>query len=177
MYTGIVAAFETPEALLHALRELRRRGYRRLDAFTPHPVKGIEEAMGLRRSMLTWYVFPVGIFGAAFAYLVQLYCNAYDSPLNVGGRPLNSAPAFIPITFESGVLAASLGGCFVFLLLTGLPRLYTPVADVDGFERASIDRFFAGVDDRDPQFDVDELDRLLRDLGAVSVGRARRRPR
>src|SRR5262249_53577773 len=130
--TGIVAEFETAEALLHALHELHRRGYRRLDAFTPYPVKGMEEAMGLRRSPLCWIVFPIAIVGAGLAYLVQLFCNAYDYPINVGGRPLNSAPAFIPITFESGVLAASLGGCFVFLLLTGLPQLHAPVADVPG---------------------------------------------
>src|SRR5262249_50082049 len=158
--------FESAEGLLHAVRELRRRGYEKLDAFTPYPVKGLEQALGLQRSRITWIVFPIGMAGAAFGYLVQLFCHAYDYPINGGGRPLNSAPAFIPITFESGVLAASVGGCFVFLLLTGLPQLYAPVADIPGFERASMDRFFAGVDDRDPRFDAGELDRLLRELGA-----------
>jgi hypothetical protein len=177
MHTGLLAELRTADELLHAVRELRRRGYQRLDAFTPYPVKGLEEAIGLRRSLLPWIVFPIAMAGAGLGYLIQLFCNAYDYPLNVGGRPLNSAPAFIPITFESGVLAASLGGVFVFLLLTGLPRLHAPVDDVEGFQRASVDTFWVGVDDRDPRFDVDELTRLLHDLGAISVGRARERRR
>jgi hypothetical protein len=113
--------------------------------------------------------------GTALAFLIQLFCNAFDYPINVGGRPLNSAPAFIPITFETGVLTAALTGVFVFLLLCGLPQLHAPVADVDGFERASIDRFWVGVDDRDRMFDAEEIGRILRDLGALSVGHARRR--
>jgi hypothetical protein len=177
MHTGLLAELRTPDELLHAVRELRRMGYERLDAFTPYPVAGLQEAIGLRRSLLNWIVLPIGILGAGLGYLVQLFCNAYDYPLDVGGRPLNSVPAFIPITFESGVLAASLGGVFVFLVLTGLPRLHAPVDDVDGFERASIDTFWVGVDDRDPRFDAEELARLLYGLGAISVGRARERRR
>ncbi len=177
MYTGLVAAFDTPEALLHAIHELRRRGFRRLDAFTPYPVKGLERALDLRRSSLNRMVFPVAMAGAALAYLIQLWCNGYDYPINVGGRPLHSAPAFIPITFESGVLAASLGGFFVLFLLTGLPLLHAPVADVEGFERASIDRFFVGLDDRDPLVTTGEPERALRDLGALSVSPVRRRRR
>jgi hypothetical protein len=177
MHTGLLAELRTPEDLLHAVHELRRHGYRRLDAFTPYPVKGLEEAVGIRRSLLAWIVFPIAVAGAGLGYLIQLFCNAIDYPLNVGGRPLNSVPAFIPITFETGVLAASLGGVFVFLLLTGLPRLHAPVDDVEGFQRASIDTFWVGVDDRDPRFDAEELTRLFHDLGAVSVGRARERRR
>jgi hypothetical protein len=177
MRTGLLAEFGTPEEMLHAIHDLRGRGYRRLDAFTPYPVPGVERALDLRRSPLTWIVFPIAMLGAGLAYLVQLWCNAYDYPINVGGRPLHSAPAFIPITFESGVLVASLAGVFLFLLLSGLPRLYAPVADVEGFERASIDRFWVGVDDRDPQFLAGELERELRELGALSVGVARTRSR
>jgi hypothetical protein len=175
MHTGVVAEFGTPEEMLRALRELRRRGYERLDAFMPYPVKGVEDAAGTPRSPLTWMVFPVAMAGTAFGFLVQLYCNAFDYPINVGGRPLNSAPAFIPITFETGVLTASLAGVFIFLILCNLPQLYAPVADVAGFERATIDRFWVGVDDRDRRFDAEEIGRLLKDLGAISVGYARRR--
>ena len=177
MRTGLLASFDTPEALLRAVRELRRRGYRRMDAFTPYPVEGLEQALGLSRSPLPKIVFPVAMTGAALAYLVQLWCNAYDYPINVGGRPLHSAPAFIPITFESGVLVSSLAGVFVFLILASLPRLHAPVDDVEGFERASLDRFWVAVDDRDPHFSAVELELELRELGALSVGHARVRPR
>ena len=175
MRYGILASFGTPEELVRAAHALRGRGYRRLDAFTPYPVKGLEEALGMRRSPLPKMVFPVAMAGAGLAYLIQLWCNGFDYPINVGGRPLNSAPAFIPITFETGVLLSALGGVFLFLLLTGLPRLHAPVADVDGFERASIDRFVLGVDDTDPQYSEAELDRELRALGALSIGHARAR--
>jgi hypothetical protein len=175
MRTGMLAAFGSPEELLHAVRELKKRGYQRLDAFTPYPVKGLEQALGLGRSPLNRMVFPFALAGAALAYLIQYWCNGIDYPINVGGRPLQSAPAFIPITFESTVLAASLAGVFIFLVLARLPQLYAPVDDVEGFERASIDRFFVAVDDRDPRFDAADLDRELRALGALSVGFARRR--
>jgi hypothetical protein len=175
MHTGIVAEVSGPEELIHVVGELRRRGYRKLDAFTPYPIKGLEQALGLTRSRINFIVFPIAIAGAGLAYLVEWWCNAVDYPLNVGGRPLNSVPAFIPITFEMGVLAASLGGFVVFFILCGLPQLYAPVFDVEGFDRASIDRFWVGIDDRDPMFNAEALEHDLRALGALQVGRARKR--
>jgi hypothetical protein len=177
MRTGMLAEFRTPEELLGAVHELRRRGFRRLDAFTPYPVKGLEQALALPRSRINWMVFPVAMAGAAFAYLAQWYCNAFDYPINVGGRPLNSAPAFIPIVFETGVLVASFTGFFLFLVLSGLPDVYSPLSDVEGFERASIDTFWVGVDERDPAFNQVELERAFAELHARSVGRARARTR
>jgi hypothetical protein len=177
MVTGTLAELGTPEEMLRVIGELRRRGYRRLDAFSPYPVPGAERALGLRRSPLTWIVFPIAMAGAGLAILIQLYCNAYDYPINVGGRPLRSLPAFIPITFETGVLVAALAAILVFLFLSGLPELYSPLFDVEGFASASIDRFWVGVDERDPMFDAGEVERLLRLLGALSVHRAQRRPR
>jgi hypothetical protein len=172
MRTGLVAEFRTPEEMLHALRGLRARGYTELDAFTPYPVKGAAEALGLGRSKLNWIVFALGISGAGSAYLLEWYCNAYDYPINVGGRPLHSAPAFIPISFEMGVLAAALGGLFLFFLSAGLPELSSPVFDVEGFERASIDRFWAFVDERDPSFYPERAERDLNELGALRVASA-----
>jgi hypothetical protein len=172
MRVGFLAEFGTPAEMLRAIGELRRRGYRRLDAFTPYPIKGAEQALGLSRSRLPWIVGPLAFGGAGLAYLIQLFCNAYDYPLNVGGRPLHSAPAFIPITFETGVLTAAIVGVVAFLLLSGLPELYSPLADVEGFERASRDRFWVGVDERDPRFDPVQVERDLRDLGPLRVARA-----
>ena len=173
MNTGTLAEFESPKELTRALDTLYERGYRFLDAFTPYPVPEATKILRLTRSRLGLALFPVGVAGAGFGYLVQWFCNAYDYPLNVGGRPLNSAPAFIPITFETFVLATSVVGFVSYLVITGLPRLYAPIFDVPGFNRASIDRFWIGIDDRDPGYDEAELERLLRDLGALSVRRAR----
>jgi hypothetical protein len=177
MRTGLLAEFGTADEMLRAVRDLRERGYRRLDAFSPYPVPGVEQALDLPRSPLNWIVFPIAVTGAGLAYLIQLFCNAWDYPLNVGGRPLHSAPAFIPITFETTVLTASVMGVLVFLFLSGLPELHSPVADVEGFWRASIDRFWVGVDDRDPRFDGAELTRVFNALGALSVGHAKTRGR
>jgi hypothetical protein len=101
---------------------------------------------------------------------VQWWCNAHNYPINVGGRPLNSAPAFIPITFESAVLAASLVGFFAMLALCGLPRLSHPVFEIAGFDRASVDRFWVGIDDSDPRFDEAVIGDLSR-LGALRCER------
>jgi hypothetical protein len=175
MRAGMLGEWPSPEALVGAAAALRRRGYRRLDAFTPYPVKGLEEALGLRRSRLGWIVFPLSLAGAGFGYLLQYWCNGVDYPLDVGGRPLNSAPAFIPITFEVTVLTAGLSALYVFLLLCRLPDLYSPVADAEGFARATTDGFWLGVDERDPSWNEVQIERDLRELGAVTVSRARGR--
>ena len=177
MRKGYVGEFRTSDELLHAVTELRRRGYRELDAFTPYPIKGLEQALGLPRSRIARMIFPLAIAGTGLGYLIQLWCNAFDYPLNVGGRPLDSAPAFIPITFEAGVLTAGLSGFYLLILLCRLPDLYSPLADVPGFERASIDTFWAGIDERDPSFNDVQIERDLRALGAITVARARERAR
>jgi hypothetical protein len=166
---GLVAEFETPDAVAHAIGELRRRGYREIDAFTPYPVKAIDRALGGGRSPINWLVLPVWLTAATGAYLVQWYCNAYSYPLDVGGRPPNSLPAFVPITFEMGVLAAALAALVLFFALAGLPALYHPVFTADGFERASHDRFFLGIDASDPTFDERDLVSELTRLGAAKV--------
>lgn len=177
MDTGLLAEFEDAEALLHAAKELEKRGYRGLDAFAPYPVKGLDEALGLPRSTLTWKVLPLAVLGAVTGYFVQWFCNGFDYPLNVGGRPLHSAPAWIPITFETTVLFASIFGVIIGLSLMGLPRLYRPLFDVPDFRRATMDRFFLGVDARDPSYSEVQAARDLRDLGAKTITVARRRER
>jgi len=171
-----MAEFDAPEPLARALVELRRRGYRRVDAFTPYPLKAIDDALGLERSPISWLLLPIWTVAAAGAYLVQWWCNAYDYPIDVGGRPPHSPPAFIPITFEMGILGAALGAILLFLVLAGLPELYHPVFSMEGFERASDDRFFLGVDARDPAFDASELIKELSKLGALRVRFSRTGP-
>jgi hypothetical protein len=110
------------------------------------------------------------VLGGGVGYLVQWWCNARAFPINVGGRPLHSVPAFIPITFESAVLAASLTGFFSMLALSELPRLNHPLFEVEGFDRASVDRFFIGVDQADPRFD----ERVREELTALGALRCER---
>lgn len=175
METGMLAELPSAEALLAAVHELRKRGYRRLDAFAPHTVKGLEEALSLPRSNINRMIFPFGMLGAALGYLVEQWCNGVDYPLNVGGRPLVSWPAFIPIAFEAGVLSAGLTGLLLFLLLSRLPRLYAPIFDAEGFERASVETYWVGIDDRDPMWSEAQAELDLKALGALHVARARRR--
>ncbi|APR75843.1 ABC-type Fe3+ transport system protein [Minicystis rosea] len=175
METGVLGEFEDPEALIRAIHELKRRGWQRMDAFTPYPVKGLDEALGLPRSTLNWRVLPFAILGAAGGYFIQWFCNAYDYPLNVGGRPPHSAPAFIPITFEMGVLAAAIFGVLIGFYLTELPRLYLPLFDAPGFTRATLDRFLVGIDAADPSFTRVQAESDLRELGAARVIVATRR--
>jgi hypothetical protein len=166
---ALLAEFDAPEPLLRAVEALRRQGYRHLDAFTPYPIKGLEKALAQRRSPINWLVLPFWITAAAAAYGIEWFCNGYSWPLNVGGKPPHSAPAFIPITFEMGVLGASLAGLVLLLILAGLPELYHPVFDVEGFERATLDRFFLGIDVRDPVFDEAALRGELGRLGAARI--------
>lgn len=164
-----MAEFESPDALLRAYEALRREGYTRLRTFTPFPVKGIIKQ--LPESMVPYVMLGAGLFGGAFAYILQWWCNGKDFPINVGGRPLHSAPSNIPITFETTVLFASLAGFFVMLGFSGLPRLYHPVFRVEGFERATIDRFWLGVDEADPRFGEGPLRESLLALGALRCER------
>ncbi|HLK36911.1 MAG TPA: DUF3341 domain-containing protein [Polyangiaceae bacterium] len=168
MRSGVVAEFDSADALERAYERLRDVGYTRLEAWSPYAVKGIVKR--LPPSFVPWLMLLAGLAGGALGYLVQWWCNGINFPIDVGGRPLHSAPAFIPITFESAVLASSVTGFFVMLGLCGLPRLHHPVFEVDGFERASVDRFWIGVDDADPRFDAD-LPEQLASMGALRCAR------
>jgi hypothetical protein len=153
MENALLAEYATPEALLAALRRLRELGYRRLDAFTPYPVRGAEDLLDLPRSPVPRWVLGFGLLGAGGAYFLQWWMNAYNYPIDVGGRPPHSAPAFVPITFEMGVLFAGLTAFIAVFVLGRLAAPHHPVFAVEGFERASIDRFWVGVDASDPRFD------------------------
>jgi hypothetical protein len=165
---GVVAEFDAPEGLERAVVRLRALGYTRLRSWTPYPVRGV--VTQLPESLVPWIMLAAGLAGASLGYLVQWWCNAHDFRLDVGGRPLHSIPSYIPIAFESGVLAACLAGFVAVLGLSGLPRLYHPVFEIEGFERASIDRFWIGVDARDPRFE-DGVREVLEASGALRCTR------
>jgi hypothetical protein len=164
MDRGLVAEFESADAIARAYVSLETDGFTRVTTYTPYPVNEIDARRP--RSRLPWLMLEAGLAGGALGYLVQWWCNGIDFPINVGGRPLQSAPAFIPITFESSVLAASVVGFVAFVATCGLPRVSHPIDAVDGFDRASVDRFWLGVDASDPRFG-DGLATRLRELGAL----------
>jgi hypothetical protein len=165
----MLAEFDTPEAIERAVDALRARGYVALEAYTPHPMPELEAKLGIRRSRTPRAVLAGGAFGAAFAFLLQYWLNGIDYPLNVGARPLLSAPAFIPITFETTVLFASLTAFVTWLIVTRLPRLDHPMLEVEGFARVSIDRFWLSLAASDPTFDAEQAAEHLRAAGALGV--------
>ncbi|HEY0839480.1 MAG TPA: DUF3341 domain-containing protein, partial [Vulgatibacter sp.] len=137
--------------------------------FTPFAVKEIFEVLEIPRSRVPLYCLCAGIAGGGYAYLIQFWMNGFDYALNVGGKPLGSVPAFIPPTFEGTVLLSSLMALFALLGFSGLPQVSSPIFTVDGFERASVDRFFLGLEAIDPAYDAELATRILHRHGALRV--------
>jgi hypothetical protein len=166
---AMMAEFPSGAALLAGIRALRDLGVSRFDAFTPYEVPGLQEMLGVRRSRLNWIALAIGLTFGGGAYLLQWWINVVDYPLNIGGRPYHSSPAFIPITFEMTVLFASAAALISAIVLGGLPRLWHPVFDVEGFERASIDRFWLAVGTGDTALDRERDTAALVTAGALRV--------
>ena len=166
---GLLAEFESPEALVHAAHCVHAQGYRRYDAYSPFPVEGLTEALGQRPTRLPLVVLIGGVLGGLGGYLLQYWSMAVNYPLNVGGRPLNSWPLFIPVTFECTVLGAALAAVVGMLALNGLPMPYHPLFHVERFALATRDRFFLCIEARDRKFDRAATARFLQSLQAREV--------
>lgn len=166
---GIMAEFDSPEALLAAANSARDAGYRNIDAYSPFPVDGLNAALGRPPSRLPALVLGCGLLGAVTGFLMQYYLSKFYYPINVGGRPLNSWPAFIPVTFELTVLFAAFGAVFGMLISNRLPMPYHPVFNVPEFSRSQRDRFFLCIEKADPRFDAAETPKFAARLGALSV--------
>jgi hypothetical protein len=169
MRLWILGEFETPHASLEAARSLRALGYRDLDLYSPFPLEGSDEVLGVGRSWIPLAVLVGGLVGALTAFWGMWFCNAYDFPINVGGRPAFAALAFIPITFEVAVLFAAFAAFLGVFVATGLPRLHHPVFEAEGFRRALIDRFWLSVAGAPGELDPAELRTRLQGLGAIHV--------
>ncbi len=163
----VLAEFPDERSLCAAARRLRALGHRRLDAYSPVPMHGVDDALGLRRTPVPIIALVGGVVGACTGYLMQWWMNAVDYPINVGNRPPHSPPANIPITFELGVLFASICIVVALIALAGLPRLYHPAFEVEAFRTASVDGLWlaAEVAPDDGQAIQDELHRM----GALQV--------
>lgn len=167
---GVVAEFESPEALLDALRRLRDAGFSRMEIYSPYAIDGAEEFVGRHGRALPPVVFAAGVAGALFGFGLQYYGMVIDYPLNIGGRPLNSWPAFSTTTFEMAALFMVVFGTLAFLWSCRLPRLYDPIFDAAGMERASQDRFLVRVETRHGTGDRERLERVLDACRPIGVG-------
>jgi len=166
---GVMGEFETAKHLLQAVAKVRDAGYRNMDAYAPFPVEGLSEAMGLRRSWVPLVTLLGGLTGGLTGFGFQYWVNVLAYPLNIAGRPLNSWPAFIPVTFELTILGASIFAVVGMLAMNKLPHPYHPVFNVARFGRASTDRFFICIEATDPKFSVTDSARFLQSLEAVHV--------
>ena len=166
---GITAEFDETDPIINAARQARQAGYTRMDSYTPMPVEGLSEASGYRNKQMPALMFMGGLLGCTAGYWMQWYANTQSYALNIGGRPYHTWPNFIVITFEATVLLTAFAGVFGMLALNGLPTLYHPMFGVDGFDRASQDRFFFTIEARDPSFDFDKTLAFMQSLGALRV--------
>jgi hypothetical protein len=163
MSTALLAEFETADGLVHAIEEMRRKGLTDLEGYTPYHNHDVEHALGIKRSLISKAMFVVGMSAVAGAYALQYFFNAYNYPLNDGGRPPHMSSAFVIVCFEMGVLLAGL-------------KLFDPIDEVPGFERATLDRWFLGIGTKNADIDaqLDEFEKELTSLGALKVSRPRR---
>lgn len=166
---GLIAEFTEPEPLTHAVRKAHQAGYRAMDAYSPFPVEGLAEEMGVRKTGIPPLVFLGGLAGAGGGFALQYFASVVHYPYDIGGKPFFSWPAFIPITFELMVLLAAFACFFGLLGLCGLPRPHHPIFNAKNFERASSDRFFLCIESSDRQFDPDRTRAFLESLGPVQV--------
>ena len=171
---GLIAEFDNPDDLLAAARRAYAEGYRKMDAYSPLPVHGLAEAIGFRRRELPLLVLLGGLAGCVGGFGLMYWISVIDYPLNVGGRPLNSWPAYIPITFETTVLAAALTAVFGMLALNGLPMPYHPVFNAPRFALASHNAFFLCIESSDPRFDLDRTKAFLTELHPKEVSEVAR---
>jgi hypothetical protein len=166
---GLLAEFDSPDTLVAAGRRAVQEGYRELDAYTPFPIEALHEALGFHRTRVPLIVLIGGIVGAVAGYGLQYWAATIAYPLNVGGRPYHSWPAFVPVTFETTVLFAALAAVLGMLALNRLPQPYHPVFNAPRFALASRDRFFLAIEARDPKFDLVATRRFLESFNPREV--------
>ena len=166
-FHGLVAEFVNERELLLAAREARRFGYTKMEAYSPFPVHGIDDALGVPRSKLGWIVLGIGLAGTASAILLQWWTGSVSYPLVIGGKPLFSLEFGMPVTFELTILFSAFAAVLGMFALNGLPKLYHPVFNYSNFGAATDDRFLLVVEANDPVFEPREAADLMKTLGAV----------
>jgi len=166
---GVTAEFSDPDALVAAATKARTEGYTAMDAYTPFPVHGLDEAIGFKETKVQWSIGIAGFAGLLLGIGMEAYVNLVDYPLNIGGRPLFSWPAFFPVMYECTILLAGLTALGSMLALNGLPRPNHPIFNAANFEQASQGKFFLCLESKDPMFSLDGTTAFLKGLGADNV--------
>ena len=166
---ALMAEFRSSKELVRAIREAREAGYTQLEAYTPYPIEEVWEELGHHRSWLPLIVLIGGIFGACFGFFLQYWVSVINYPMNIGGRPLNSWIAFIPVTFETTILFAAGAAVLGMFALNKLPMPYHPVFNVERFALASRDRYFLAIARWDPKFDRQATEEFLHRLAPQEV--------
>ena len=168
-FWGYLVQFENVDDAVDAAKAVHGEGYRRIDAYSPYPVHELWDAIGFHRTKLPMIVLAAGIVGALTGYGLQYWVSVIEYPINIGGRPFNSWPQFIPITFELTILFAAFSAVLGMLALNGLPRPHHPVFNAPNFKLASRDRFFVAIKADDPKFDREKTRQFLEGLGGKLV--------
>ncbi len=166
---GLLAEYETAADLYHACERVRDAGFGAWDAYSPFPVHGLEKAMGLRASLVPWIVLVMGFTGAALGFSLQYWSSVIEYPLIISAKPYNSYPAFVPVTFELGILLGSFGAVFGMFGLNRLPQLYHSLFKSKRFEKVTDDKFFIAIEARDPRYETEKTRALLLETGATAV--------
>ncbi len=166
---GMLAEFKTPDEVVEAAKRVHAAGYTKVDAYSPYPIEELGEALDLHKSHLPKIVLLGGIFGFLVGWGLEYWAAVIEYPMNIGGRPFYSWPAFIVPAYETTILFAALGAVFGMLALNGLPQPYHPVFNVPGFALASRDKFFICIESKDPKFESGDTKRFLTSLGAQEV--------
>lgn len=166
---GLLGEYKTASEIFHACEVVRDAGYKKWDACTPFPVHGLEHAMGLRASRLPWFVLLAGMVGGGGIIVFMIWASAFDYPLNIGGKPTWSIPAFIPVVFECTVLLSALTAAFGMFAVNRMPTYHHPLFNVKNFEGVTDDKFFIVIEHSDPLFALELTEELLKSTGAVNI--------
>jgi Protein of unknown function (DUF3341) len=166
---GLLAEFDSATAIVNAAREARRVGYVNVDAYTPFPIHELDSALAISRTRLPWLVLGGGITGMLAGFGLEYWTSVVDYPLNVGGRPYASWPAFVVPAYETTILFAAITAVVGMILLNGLPQPYHPLFNAPNFSNATADRFFLCIEAVDPKFDVGATRQFLQGLKPIGV--------
>lgn len=166
---GVAAQFDTVEEIMEAADRTRKAGYKKIDAYVPFPIEGLDEKLGFKPTRLGWAVLVMATLGLIGGFYMQWFANVEFYPLNAGGKPLNSWPNFIVIMYELTILSAAFTAGIGMLGLNGLPRPYHSIFNTPGFERASRDKFFLCIEAKDKKFDREKVVAFMQSLGPENV--------
>ena len=166
---GLLAEFKNPGELMEAARSVSKAGYHKFDAYSPFPIHGMDDAMGLKKSKLGWIVLFHGIAGLLIGIVLQLWVSTEAYPLNISGKPHANIPAFVPVAFELTILFSAFGAFFGMFVLNKLPSLNHPLFNSKIFEKVTDDGFFIGIEAGDDLYSNEKTEKLLKDIGASHI--------